>query len=83
MRCVRHALVYGPVFRRAIGVALVVGTILLIMALVTELAARERRTPARMALVLMLYAIAPVRWGRALGPKARDRLRVVRRRVAA
>jgi hypothetical protein len=31
MRCVRHALVYGPVFRRAIGVALVVGTILLII----------------------------------------------------
>lgn len=52
-------------------------------ALVTELAARERRTPANMALVLMLYAIHPVRWGRLLEPKARDRLRVVRRRVAA
>jgi hypothetical protein len=51
--------------------------------LVADLAMRERRTPANMALVLMLYAIAPVRWGRALGPKARDLLRVVRRRVAA
>jgi hypothetical protein len=52
-------------------------------ALVTELAARERRTPANMAVVLMLYTIHPVRWGRLIGPKARDLLRVVRRRAAA
>jgi len=68
-----------PTPRRRITVTLDADT----HALVTELGARERRTPARMALVLILYAIDPVRWGRALGLKARDRLRVVLRRVAA
>lgn len=68
-----------PTPRRRITVTLDADT----HALVTELAARERRTPAKMGEVLMLYAIDPVRWGGALGPTACGVLRTARRRVAA
>jgi hypothetical protein len=56
LRCLRHALFYPRVFRRAIGVAAVVGTILFIINQV-EVVIAGHVTPLVVAKILLTYLV--------------------------